>query len=185
MIDDIIEDCMGSGLYNSLVNTFGNNRINIIFNDESCDSSYNRYYNKMTIGKDITDDCLFHEMFHAYQSAKNLDNDSYYNSTLNMDIEAHYVQYKYLCSKQEQNKWGAGSNEPRFYAIAKLDEFITDDITMRDNLTEIDIDNYLYIVANAFRYNNVYGDTSVYLYNDSIIGLQNFKSLKEIVKNCS
>ena len=102
-----------------------------------------------------------------------------------MDIEAHYVQYKYLCSKQEQNKWGAGSNEPRFYAIAKLDEFITDDITMRDNLTEIDIDNYLYIVANAFRYNNVYGDTSVYLYNDSIIGLQNFKSLKEIVKNCS
>lgn len=109
LIDKILEDCMGSALFQSVKNTLRGNKITLNFSDEE-GASYNLSTKVLTLGVELESNQLFHELWHLYQTLQE-SAPSFQNSTMNQELEAHYAQYLYLSKK----KWFSGSEHEKGY----------------------------------------------------------------------
>lgn len=179
-VHKIMIDCMGGTLYNSLVHS---GKIQIRITSEA--SSYNPATKTINLNKDMESNQLFHEMWHAYQSSR-MDVSDYNNSTINSEIEAHYAQYLYLKKLKEYkgSKWEKNwTKHPRLYTIKKLERYVDSKGHLLSKVNTELLDFTLNQIASMFE-THEYTDGNVYKYNWDIKGLDNFKNLRELAKDC-
>ena len=188
MLDKITQNCMGKGLYNGLVDILKGKTITIEFN-----SGTNGGFGKrnedgsfgITLGKQMESNCLIHEMMHAFQSYRE-STSSYNESTLNAEIETHFVQYLYLRSLKEypKSKWETRDNtDPRRRSIKDINRFIDERGFLRGDATITSLKEKLKEAASTFE-SNGYTAQRGFVFDSNRPILDNFKNLREITKNC-
>ena len=188
MLDKITQNCMGKGLYNGLVDILKGKTITIEFN-----SGTNGGFGKrnedgsfgITLGKQMESNCLIHEMMHAFQSYRE-STSSYNESTLNAEIETHFVQYLYLRSLKEypESKWETRDNtDPRRRSIKDINRFIDERGFLRGDATITSLKEKLKEAASTFE-SNGYTAQRGFVFASNRPILDNFKNLREITKNC-
>lgn len=179
-VKKIMIDCMGGALYNALTAA---GKINIILTSDA--SSYSPATNTIKLNNKMESNELFHEMWHAYQFSK-LTVSEYNNSTINIEIEAHYAQYLYLKKLKEysnskwEEKW---SKNVRLWTITGLEEYVDYKGNLKPIVTNELLDFALNKVAGTFE-TKEYDDGKVYKYNWDIKGIDNFKNLRKLAKDC-
>lgn len=171
---------MGGALYNALTAA---GKINIILTSDA--SSYSPATNTIKLNNKMESNELFHEMWHAYQFSK-LTVSEYNNSTINIEIEAHYAQYLYLKKLKEysKSKWEEKwSKNVRLWTITGLEEYVDYKGNLKPIVTNELLDFALNKVAGTFE-TKEYDDGKVYKYNWDIKGIDNFKNLRKLAKDC-
>ncbi|GHT75913.1 hypothetical protein AGMMS50262_12710 [Bacteroidia bacterium] len=184
MIDKIMQDCMGSALYNGLVDYLGGKTLTIQFGTK------NEFtYDGQTAGimlKGTESNRLFHEMLHAYQAYNETNAAADIAASINNEIETRYAQYLYVSSQPEysgstwEKEWTTKQGRKE---IAKLSHRIDSHGKLKPGVTEDELN--LYIVNDARSALQVPG--SVYAndpYNYERIGTANFKNLNKLTKDC-
>ena len=129
--------------------------------------------------------CLIHEMMHAFQSYRE-STSSYNESTLNAEIETHFVQYLYLRSLKEypKSKWETRDNtDPRRRSIKDINRFIDERGFLRGDATITSLKEKLKEAASTFE-SNGYTAQRGFVFDSNRPILDNFKNLREITKNC-
>ncbi len=184
LLEKIMKDPMGKALYDALVTAL--NGKTIIFNfGEGTDSWFN--YNNgdgIVLGKMAAEsNRLLHEMWHAYQAYQETTT-SYGNALLNLEIEAHYVQYLYLTGLEEfyepGNKWKQWyTMDERMRNIANLNEYIDDEGNLRNNKSTNKLKEHLNATIKTFNDDETY---SSYKNDTTRTALDNFKNLRKLMK---
>lgn len=184
LLDKIMKDPMGKALYDALVTAL--NGKTIIFNfGEGTDSWFN--YNNgdgIVLGQMAAEsNRLFHEMFHAYQAYQETTT-SYGNALLNLEIEAHYVQYLYLTGLDEfyepGNKWQQWYiASPRMQGIDDILLYIDDTGNLRENDLNNELEEHMKAIIQAFNNDNSYKS---YKYDATRKALDTFKNLRKLMK---
>lgn len=177
----------GENLYNGLKEKLNGKTLSIQFVDEESSSFH---FDGITAGiklsiQNLESNHLIHEMFHAFQTYQETFT-SYYNSTLNLEIEAHYAQYLYLkkLPEYEGSKWERNYvNIPRLRGVKNLYNFLGKDGKLKDSGTNELLDVFLSItLKDLFIKDSSYSD---YLYNSSRNGVSNFANLQTLTLNCN
>jgi len=190
LINKMMLDCLGSTLYNALFtyNAKGKNpstKINIEFTNGY--SSYNPDTNTINLDSNLESNHLFHEMWHAYQSST-LSTNEWNNSIINSEIETHYAQYLYLSRLKEYkgSKWEKSwTQHPRLNAIRQLERYVDHKGNLISGTDAKLFDFTLNQIAGIFETNeNAYTDNKIFKYNWDIKGIDNFKNLHELAKDC-
>lgn len=184
MIEKIIEICMGGQLYNGLKKALNGKKLTIQFTSGSGSSfGFDGSTSGITLSTQMESNHLFHEMWHAYQAYQETA-ETYKNSLLNLEIEAHYAQYLYLKSLPEfaNSKWEAGYQRvERLIAVKNIDRFFGNEEKVYDD-SESFLDIYLqYSVGKIFKEEEAYKNCS---FDESRFGFSNFKNLTQIIKDC-
>ena len=190
MLDKIMQNCMGKGLYNGLVDVLKGKTITIEFNSgangafgkRSEDGSFG-----ITLGKQMESNCLIHEMMHAFQSYRE-STSSYNESTLNAEIETHFVQYLYLRSLKEYSgsKWETRDNtDTRRKSIKDLNNYIDNNGNLRAGVTESLLNDIIKKKITPTFEHAGYNNKKGFVYDSIRPVLDNFKNLREITKNCN
>ena len=184
MIEKIIKDCMGQNLYNGLVEKLDGKTLTIQF-VEGSGSSFNYTTGDIKISIErMESNHLFHEMFHAYQAHQET-TETYRNSVINLEIEAHYAQYLYLKELKEypNSKWEKGYNvNQRLIGIANLEDYIDGHGRLLSDMPDDYFDLYLSMVLKeVFVRDKNYSN---YSYDSSRYGTSNFQNLQTITINC-
>ena len=189
MLDKITENCMGSGLYNGLVNVLNGKTITIEFNSGVNGAFGDRGEGAfgITLGKQMESGNLIHELMHAYQAYQE-STSSYNSSILNLEIETHFVQYLYLKRLPEYpgSKWEKRDNtNPRRKAIKKLNDYIDNKGNLLSGKTISSISTLIENKIIPSFENSGYTSSKGFIYNSSRPVLDNLKNLREITKNCN
>ena len=183
MIEKIIEDCMGQNLYNGLKQKLNGKTLTIQFqNDKGSSFNYRTGAIKLS-AINMESNHLFHEMFHAYQAYQETP-ETYSNSVINLEIEAHYAQYLYLKKLPEYpgSKWSIEwAEEGRPTLTTSLEFYITHKGELIDDKDGTRLNVHLNKLINAFKKDSVY---SGYNYDGSRQGLSNFQTLQILTKGC-
>lgn len=184
LLDEILDDCMGSNLYNSLRNQLGSNKIKISFVDGSeMFPSYNLDDHTLSLHISyLESNILFHEMWHVYQASKE-SKASFKSAMLNREIEAHFAQYLYLRKRPEWiMKYSRIYNQnQRASSILNIDEYINEKGIPLDSDSELCLEGHLIgKVVPIFR-NSGYAK---YPFNSDDDAISNFSNLNTITKNC-
>lgn len=186
MLEKIMKDCMGGKLYNELVRLLDGKTFTIQF-DPTSRISYFRA-NGETAGITLhtgESNILLHEMFHAYQAYQET-YPTMKESSLNREIEAWFVQYLYVKKLPEftpGSKWHTLFKKySRGMAIAGIERFITSQGKLKPGVDLLKLEEYiLNQAARALRQAPSYKNKP-YDYDRS--GLDNFKNLRELSKDC-
>ena len=189
MLDKIIADCLGEGLYNGLKTDLNGKTIAIEFISGD-GSSFDYTTGKISLSMNMESNQLFHEMWHAYQAYQETQQ-SFKQSLLNQEMEAWYAQYLYVSSLPEYKQ---GSKWYELYNHTDLGRSIRDLKDYINNkgkllLGDYQLNSYLDLgVQKAFRemkdeageypYKN-------YPYDDDRTGSSNFTNLKNLSSNCN
>ena len=186
MLNKITQDCLGQALYNGLLEKLNGSKLAIEFVDGRI-SAFRLAESKIMIGIDIMNESniLFHEMFHAYQAYAEVP-DTYWNSLLNGEFEAHYAQYLYLKKMPEYqvpgNRWAQiYTQSDRGITIWQLERFV--DSKGRLLQEEYALANYLFTLS---QYNSDFrrGGYENYPYNYDRPAGSTFNNLKTLAKDC-
>lgn len=184
MLDKIIENCMGEGLYALLRSKLNGNTLTIEFVEGYASSfSFGNGTSGIKLGLDLLEsNILLHEMMHALQGYYETET-SYRNAILNLEIEAHYAQYLYLKDlpeyKRAGNKW-EDIYSPRLNSISYMKEYIDDKGVAIGDLELLDV--YLEVnIIDAFQRDPAYRDLP---YDFSRKRSSNFSVLNNITQNC-
>ena len=187
MIEKIIKDCMGQNLYNGLKQKLNGNTLTVQFvDDESSSFHFDGNTNVSGIklsAINMESNHLMHEMFHAYQAYQETP-ETYSNSVINLEIEAHYAQYLYLKKLPEYpgSKWSIEwAEEGRPTLTTSLEFYITHKGELIDDKDGTRLNVHLNKLINAFKKDSVY---SGYNYDGSRQGLSNFQTLQILTKGC-
>ena len=124
---------------------------------------------------------LIHEMFHAYQAYRET-TETYRNSAINLEIEAHYAQYLYLKKLPEYpgSKWAIEWAKPgRPTLTTSLEFYITLKGELIDDEDGTRLNSRINKLINAFKEDSAY---SGYNYDSSRQGLSNFQTLQILTK---
>ena len=178
MLDKIIATCMGENLYNALKEKLNGNTLTIQFQNDKGSS-----FNYQTGAINMESNHLMHEMFHAYQAYQETP-ETYSNSVINLEIEAHYAQYLYLKKLPEYpgSKWSIEwAEEGRPTLTTSLEFYITHKGELIDDKDGTRLNVHLNKLINAFKKDSVY---SGYNYDGSRQGLSNFQTLQILTKGC-
>lgn len=187
MIDKIIDDCLGEGLYNGLKSSLGGKTLTIQFKN-GANGSFDIFPESsgISLGMQMESNQLFHEMFHAYQAYQtNLE--GYINSNMNNEIEARYAQYLYTSrlSEYKGSRWEERDDDD---ISRKVIKDLTDYIDEKGNLLPGVTDDALTaeIVGNTIPALREAGYTEAkYPENDNINGIENFTNLHKLTVNCN
>ena len=184
MLEKIIMDCMGQNLYNGLKQKLNGNTLTIQFQNDK-GSSFNYQTGAIKLSSiNMESNHLFHEMFHAYQAYQET-TETYRNSVINLEIEAHYAQYLYLKELKEypNSKWEKGYNvNQRLIGIANLEDYIDGHGRLLSDMPDDYFDLYLSMVLKeVFVRDKNYSN---YSYDSSRYGTSNFQNLQTITINC-
>lgn len=185
MVNKIIKTCMGEKLYNELKSVLDGKKLSIQFtNEESSSFFFDGSAAGIKLSTSMESNHLLHEMWHAYQAYQETTN-SYKESIINLEIEAHYAQYLYLSTLPEfkESKWEEGyQKDKRLKSIKKIERYLTSQGEYRDKATGLFFEEYFqYTVIDLFKKENTYKD---YKYNESRVGISNFKNLIQLTKDC-
>ena len=187
MIEKIVDDCMGQNLYNGLIDKLNGQTLSIQFVNE-IGSTFHFDGNMSGIKLSLINmesNHLFHEMFHAFQAYQETAN-TYINSELNLEIEAHYAQFLYLKKLPEfpGSKWSNKyATEPRHEGIALLECFVRENGMLDLDATEADLDRCMSAIVDTFRTYPAYSSDSCG-YNENRTGLSNFENIINLTKDC-
>lgn len=184
-LDSIMKDCMGKGLYNSLVESLKGKHISFQFSTEE-QASFNPQTNILEWNRDMDSNQLFHELMHAYQYQNEKSLDSWRNATMNMEIETHYAHYLYIrgSSEYEGSDWEKGikGGDPRILSIMHLEDYVDNKGNLIDGVIGDLLDTYLeFNVVTAFKQDTNYAKFN---YDESRSSLSNFSNLNNITKDC-
>lgn len=184
MLDKMIENCLGSGLYNGLVTMLNGKTLSIQFNNSDNSSWFDAYTGNISLDMTIESNRLFHEMLHALQAyhetAETLE-----RSKLNLEIEAWFAQYLYVQSLPEYkpgSKWHSIYNDTN---LGEGIQDIKDHIDSKGNLIQDETKLYSHLagIATLFREMPEYSETK-YPYDYDRTAISNFSNLKRIAANC-
>ena len=186
MLDKITETCMGKNLYNGLKEKLNGNTFTIQFvNDKSSSFSFDGSTSGIKLSAEYMEsNHLLHEMFHAYQAYQETST-SYQNALINLEIEAHYVQYLYLKGLKEypNSKWEKGYKmNQRLIGIANLEDYIDGYGRLLSNISNDYFNLYLSMaLKEVFVKDKNYSN---YSYDSSRYGTSNFQNLQTVTINC-
>jgi hypothetical protein len=188
MIEKIMQDCMGEALYNGLVNSLNGKTFTIQFVNSAGSffnsSDYNGYSVGILLSTSMESNQLYHEMLHAYQAYQETET-SYRNSIINIEIEAFYAQYLYLSKLPEYkgSKWEKWYDQnPLFKSIKKLEDHIDRKGNLMPGVSSSSLDLYILNGPVAqFQQDNSYKYEK---YDYSRSGLDSFKNIRTLTKNC-
>ena len=184
-LDSIMKDCMGKGLYNSLVDSLKGKHISFQFSTKD-QASFNPQTNMLQWNRNMDSNQLFHELMHAYQYQNEKSFDSWKNAIINMEIETHYAHYLYIKGSSEYggSDWEKGSKggDSRILSIIHLEDYVDNKGNLIDGMIVDLLDTYLeFHVVTAFKQDANYGK---YSYDESRSSLSNFSNLNKITKDC-
>lgn len=185
MLDKIMLDCMGEGLYNELKKRLNGATLKIEFVSGNA-SSFSLYDSSIKIGMDMVEsNVFFHEMMHALQAYYE-NTTTYSNALLNIEIEAHYAQYLYLKKLPEFNSAGNRwaklySHSARGRAIKHLEQYVDSKGRLIGNSDMFDV-HLDYTVVSVFKKESGYSN---FTYNTNRNGIANFSVLSKITQNCN
>jgi hypothetical protein len=184
MIEKIEKDCLGAALYDGLEEKLDGKRLIIQFNSGN-DSEFGIYDGSISISILMESNHLFHEMWHVYQAYQETET-SFMSSVINQEIETWYSQYLYvnnLPEYQQGSKWANLYKSDIGKYIRRLEKYIDNNGNLKPGKTELELEIYLLNgPVNIFKHpNSPYKD---YIYDGERDGLQNFKNLKELSKDC-
>ena len=186
MLEKIVEDCLGQGLYSGLWHELKGGTLAIQFGDK------NEFY-AGTITLDMNDaqsNRFFHEMWHAYQAYQEIPS-SFASSRLNLEMEAWYAQYLYLTRSSDYKEgtywYWLYNDHPLGIAIQDIKEHV--DKNGNFLTSELDLFNYLNLVVQP-EFRNVRDKDGnqtyrAYPYDYSREGRYNFRNLKQLSTNCN
>lgn len=185
MLDKIINNCMGSALYNGIANLLNGKTLTIEFNNTPGSSfSFDGSTAGISLGTNMESNHLFHEMWHVYQ-AYGETTQSFRQSVLNLEVEAFYAQYLYVSILPEFNgsKWENWYlNDPLMGSIQNIEDYVNPKGNLKPGKTNEALDLHILNGAKAaFETRDEYRGKT-YDYNRT--GLNNFKNMKELTKNC-
>ena len=183
MLDKIMVDCMGQALYNGLKNTLNGKTLTIQFIGKG-NSAFD-LNGGIRLRTDVVSGEFLHEMLHAYQSYR----ESYAsmtNAKLNMEIETHYAQYLYQSALPEYkgSKWEKRDKyKSRWKNIVSLKRFMNEKGDLHPNADVAKFESHiLNEVVPTLREAGYSSDR--YPLDYDRLGIENFKNLKELTKNC-
>ena len=184
-LDSIMKDCMGKGLYNSLVDSLKGEHISFQFFTEE-QASFNPQTNTLQWNRNMESNQLFHELMHAYQYQNEKSLDSWRNAIMNMEIETHYAHYLYIKGSSEYggSDWEKGikGGDPRILSTANLKGLLDAKGNLRDGMIIEQLDIYLeFNVVPSFKQDINY---KKFVYDKSRSSLSNFSNLNKITKDC-
>ncbi len=179
MLDKIIKNCLGKGLYNGLKNSLNGKTLPIEFIPGD-DSAFNYATGKISLSMNMENDQLFHEMWHAYQAYQETQ-DSYKNSLLNQEIETRYAHYLYLdaIGSKKWNEWG--ELDKSYKSISTLKDYITPKGNLRPGQSTLSLESHILnntvpLLKQIPAYNTPFDFGNP--------GLGIFKNLRKLSKNC-
>lgn len=185
LLNKIMDDCMGEGLYRGLSGFLKGNTISFQFTSDN-EAVYNPGNNILKLNRNMDSNELFHEMLHAYQYQNDKSTASFFNAAINHEIETHYAQYLYLegTLEYDTSDWRKGmkGGSSRVQTIANLSHFIDEKGNLLSGVDISQLDIYLeFNVVPAFKGDDAY---KKYSYDKNYDSLSNFSNLREITKNC-
>lgn len=184
MIEKIKLNCMGDALYNGLKTLLAGKTIVIQFTNGVSSFSYDGTSAIISLNTSMESNQLFHEMWHAYQAYQETNN-SFQNSLMNQEIEAHYAQYLYMKDLVEYSgsKWKKGyERNPRLNAVARLEHYINEKGQLKSGISGTDLNAYINYMVGIF---DIYGyNTDIYKFNSGRTSTENFSNLTTITKDC-
>ena len=183
MLDKIMVDCMGEALYNGLKNALNGKTLTIQFTEKG--NSAFELNGGIKLRTDVVSGDFLHEMLHAYQAYR----ESYTSMThakLNMEIETHYAQYLYQSNLPEYkgSKWEKRDKyKSRWKNIVALKRFMNEKGNLCPNADVAKFESHiLNEVVPTLREAGYSSDR--YPLDYDRLGIENFKNLKELTKNC-
>ena len=185
LLDKMLKDCLGQGLYNGLSSALGGGTLAFEFSNNA--SGFNYGNGSISLDMSWESNRLFHEMWHAYQAYQETAS-SFSGSTLNQEFESWYAQYLYISKLPEYkpgSTWYAWYNQTdRGKAVRRFDRYVD----KKGNLlqSESAFWSYLYqlsLPGSDFRRGG-YESTLQYQYNDSRTAAYNFRNLTNLSKGC-
>ena len=185
LLNKIMDDCMGEGLYRGLSGLLKENTISFQFTSDN-EAAYNPGNNILKLNRNMDSNELFHEMLHAYQYQNDKSTASFFNAAINHEIETHYAQYLYLegTLEYDTSDWRKGmkGGSSRVQTIANLSHFIDEKGNLLSGVDISQLDVYLeFNVVPAFKGDDAY---KKYSYDKNYDSLSNFSNLRKITKNC-
>ena len=187
MLKKILEDCMGQSLYRELRDYLQEKRLSIIFLANSDASEFELRKSRIWLGVDgFESNRLFHEMFHAYQAYQETE-ESFRQSELNIEIEAHFAQYLYLCNLREYigsiwEQWYTSGIDKRMESVKQIERYVTNKGGFRDSKSQVELERHIIDnVIPGFRTITAYQHS---IYNSQRTFISNFKNIKKLTKDC-
>ena len=182
MIEKIRGNCMGLALYNTIVNN--SDRIELTIDPSlTVGGQFARNYglDAIQLQNDSSDDVLFHEMVHYLQTENRRVN----SARLNCELEAWLAHCRYLLDRG----WGT----PEFDSFMKspigstvfgLESYLASNGLFAPYASlsyfQRDIDRSI----TQFRLSSEYGNEQRFPYNQSITGMDNFKTIIQLSTKC-
>lgn len=184
LLEKIIENCLGKGLYDGLVNELNGGTLAVQFGNTS---SFNHTNGTLTIDmNNMESNRLFHEMWHAYQTYQETQS-SFQNSLMNQEVKAWYAQYLYVSRLPE---YKAGSKWHKMYNKSDLGIAIRDielHVNAKGNLEQSENNLEIYLlnhVRPSFNQNGYPESKWGYLYDYGRSASSNFSNLNNLSINC-
>ncbi|WP_195667770.1 hypothetical protein [Bacteroides intestinalis] len=184
ILNEILEDCMGSSLYGSIKSLLKGDKIEILIVD-GLDSSYN--WDTKTLSLDINcleSNAFLHELMHLYQTLQE-STSSFEGAMLNREIEAHYAQYIFLIKQPlwEEKYKDIYSRNPRGKAVEALDNYFDKHGHLKDESVSDVIETvFSEQIIPSFRKEEPYNN---YPYDKRQSISRLFPNIEVLTKNCN
>ena len=188
-IKEIMKQCMGKSLINTLTEKLDNKRITIEFN-ESIPGRFAFDGNTTTLffnpDKDVF--YLFHEMFHMYQAYGETEN-SYKAANLNLEFEAYFAVLRYM--EGDVGLFNSVAYEkfighPIGASVNKLSDYLDDHGYLKPGESEDKYKNHISskMVYTFRNYSDGVYNEERYKFDVSRVGDMNFKNFRAVTKDC-
>ena len=182
LLDSLVRDCFGDALYDRVLQKI-TQPLNIAFDSNL--SSSGRFDVNNGIGiitlKNIEANVLLHELLHAYQA---LNRDDLSNK-INLELETWVAQYRFV-SKQSNfyqgNEWyDMYSNTQLGLSIAVLNNSLDSKGALKNGHSLSQFEKDVKLAVDWFGVHPIYWR---YTFNSNKKGLENFKNLIDLSKDC-
>ncbi len=189
-IKEIMKQCMGMSLINTLAEKLGNKRITIEFN-ESIPGRFAFDGNSTTLFFNPDKDAfyLFHEMFHMYQAYGEININTYKAANLNLEFEAYFAVLRYM--ESDINLFNSMAYEkfighPIGASVDKLSRYLDDHGNLMPGKSVTEYENHISskMVYTFRNYSDGVYNEERYKFDASRIGDMNFKNFRAVTKDC-
>lgn len=154
------QDCFGLSLLKWASYNAADKNIKLVYGNKY--SSFNPSTNTITLKKGAQSNEFIHELVHAYQYSVCPDEETWRNTIINREVEAHFAQMIYQIHNNEQYKYLSCKNvqsycdECRMSSVYELTAIMDSHGHLLSGVTEIDAKGYIeyavYCISQTFGY---------------------------------